>query len=114
MLLRSRRRPATAAVRTREKQQRDVQLPDAQGTGMSDAKSRVLICSCEKSMSLDPQAVGRACAAHVTHANQLCGAELDFVKTALAGSERITITCTQEAPLFSEIAEDLGKPEPIF
>jgi ferredoxin len=81
---------------------------------MSNAKSRVLICSCEKSMSLDPQAIGRACAAHVTHANQLCGAELDHVKAALAGGERITITCTQEAPLFREVAEELQASEPTF
>jgi ferredoxin len=65
-------------------------------------------------MTLDAQAIGRACSAHVTHANQLCGADLDQVKAALAGGEQITITCTQEAPLFREVAEDLERAEPAF
>jgi ferredoxin len=81
---------------------------------MSGTKPRLLICSCEKSMSLDPQAIGRACAAHVTHGDQLCGLELARVNTALAEGGEVTITCTQEAPLFKEVAEDLDRPAPTF
>ncbi len=81
---------------------------------MSGAKPRLLICSCEKSMSLDAQAIGRACAAHVTHGDQLCGLELARVNTALAEGGEITIACTQEAPLFKEVAEDLERPTPTF
>ncbi len=79
---------------------------------MSGAKPRLLICTCEKSMPLDAPAIGRACSAHVTLANQLCGVDLAQYKTALAEGQRITIACTQEAPLFKEVAEDLEKPEP--
>src|SRR3990172_7357337 len=81
---------------------------------MSGAKPRLLICSCEKSMPLDAQAIGRACSAHVTQANQLCGTDLAQFKTALADGDRITIACTQEAPLFKEVAEDLQRPAPTF
>ena len=81
---------------------------------MSGAKPRLLICSCEKSMSLDAQAIGRACAVHVTHGDQLCGLELARVNTALAEGDEITIACTQEAPLFKEVAEDLERPTPTF
>src|SRR4029453_10916336 len=81
---------------------------------MSGAKPRLLICSCEKSMSLDAQAIGRACSADVMHGDQLCGLELARVNTALAEGGEITITCTQEAPLFKEIAEDLERATPTF
>lgn len=82
---------------------------------MSEAKPRLLICTCEKSMSLDAQAIARACSAHVGQGDQLCGRELERMKTALAeGSGELTITCTQEAPLFKEVAEDLERPAPTF
>ena len=81
---------------------------------MSGAKPRLLICSCEKSMPLDTQTIGRVCAAHLTQANQLCGVELDQVKAALAEGGTITIACTQEAPLFREVAEDLKREAPNF
>jgi ferredoxin len=81
---------------------------------MSGDKPRLLICTCEKSMPLDAQAIGRACSAHVTQANQLCGLDLAQFKTALTEGAGITIACTQEAPLFKEIAEDLGQAQPTF
>jgi ferredoxin len=69
-------------------------------------KSRLLICSCEKTMPLDVQAIGRGCSANMTQANQLCGLELEKFKTALAEGQPITVACTQEAPRFKEVAED--------
>jgi ferredoxin len=73
---------------------------------MSSAKSHLLVCSCEKTMPLDTQAIRRGCAAHMTQANQLCGLDLAQFKAALAEGEAITVACTQEAPLFKEVAED--------
>jgi ferredoxin len=81
---------------------------------MSGAKPRLLICSCEKSMPLDAQAIGRACSAHLTQANQLCGTDLAQYKAALAEGAQITIACTQEAPLFREVAEELAQAEPTL
>lgn len=73
---------------------------------MNSAKFRLLVCSCEKSMPLDAQAIGRGCAAHMTQANQLCGLDLAQFKAALAEGQAITVACTQEAPLFKEVAEE--------
>ena len=42
----------------------------------------------------------------IKQANQLCGLDLDQFKAALAEGAPITVTCTQEAPLFEEVAED--------
>ncbi len=73
---------------------------------MSATSSHLLICSCEKTMPLDAQAIGRGCAAAITQANQLCGLELERFKQALADGAPITVACTQEAPLFRELAEN--------
>jgi ferredoxin len=72
---------------------------------MSAAPSHLLICSCEKTMPLDAQAIGRGCAGTITQANQLCGLELDRFKQALADGAPVTVACTQEEPLFREVAE---------
>src|SRR3954452_18873805 len=72
---------------------------------MSAAKSHLLICSCEKSMPLDADAIGRGSAAEITLAHQLCGLELDRFRQALGGGVPVTVACTQQAPLFKEVAE---------
>ncbi|WP_375415244.1 4Fe-4S binding protein [uncultured Bradyrhizobium sp.] len=81
---------------------------------MGAAKSHLLICSCEKSMPLDTHAIGRGCEGAITQANQLCGLELDRFKQALADGAQVTVACTQEAPLFREIAEDFPQTHLTF
>src|SRR3989440_9808436 len=81
---------------------------------MSAATSRLLICSCEKTMPLDAAAIGRGCTAKVTQANQLCGQELERFKQALADGAPITVACTQEAPLFREVAENSPQAQLTF
>ena len=81
---------------------------------MSAASSHLLICSCEKTMPLDAEAIGRGCTGKITQANQLCGLELDRFKAALADGAPITVACTQEAPLFREVAEDTPQAELTF
>ena len=65
-------------------------------------------------MPLDPAAIGRGCAAEITQANQLCGLELDRFKQALASGSPITVACTQEAPLFREVAENSPQTQLTF
>ena len=81
---------------------------------MSAATSRLLICSCEKTMPLDAEAIGRGCTGKITQANQLCGLDLDRFKEALAAGTPITVACTQEAPLFREVAENSPQAELTF
>ena len=78
---------------------------------MADRKREILICSCEDTMPLDAGAVKRGCGGvKVTTARQLCRAELDTFRAA-AGAPLI-VGCTQEAPLFAEIAEETsGEPD---
>jgi len=60
---------------------------------------------------LDAGAVRRGCrGATVETAGQLCRAELDRYRAAVAAGAPLIVGCTQEAPLFAEVAQD-GKKQ---
>ncbi|WP_433996112.1 4Fe-4S binding protein [Bradyrhizobium lablabi] len=65
-------------------------------------------------MPLDAQAIGRGCAGKITRADQLCGLELERFKAALKTGAPITVACTQEEPLFREVAEDVPQAQLTF
>jgi ferredoxin len=74
---------------------------------MAEQPRNILICSCDDSMPLDVEAVQRVCrGAEVTTGRQLCRAELERFRKTAAGGEPILVACTQEAPLFAEIASE--------
>ncbi|MTI42354.1 4Fe-4S binding protein [Roseibium hamelinense] len=70
------------------------------------AQSRILLCNCFKTMDLTGAAglVDSELAAPVC--TELCRGETSVFETALAQDGDLLVACTQEAPLFSEIAED--------
>lgn len=68
----------------------------------------IFVCDCEGTMAVDADAIGKACGGKVVAGRQLCGAELDRVRPALAKPGEVVIACTAQAPLFREAAEDLG------
>jgi ferredoxin len=74
---------------------------------MADSPRKVLVCSCEDTMPLDAEALRRGCrGADFMTAGQLCRAEIDRFRAVAAEGGAITVGCTQEAPLFSEIASE--------
>ena len=82
---------------------------------MAEGPRNVLICSCEDTMPLDGEKVRRACGDSVViEGRQFCRAELERVRKAAAGGGPIVIACTQEAPLFNEVAEEGGADSPTF
>jgi ferredoxin len=73
---------------------------------MAERPRKILICSCDDTMPLDGAAVQRACrGVEVLEGRQLCRAELERFRKAAAGAD-LTVACTQEAPLFTEVAGD--------
>src|ERR1044072_104368 len=81
---------------------------------MADRPQNILICSCEDTMPLAADAVRRGCrGAQVLTANYLCRAQLDLFRTAIAGAEPMIVGCTQEAPLFSEVAAEVENAAPL-
>ena len=69
--------------------------------------TRLFVCSCEKTMSFDPAKLGAAYGEVSSH-HQLCRTEIGAVETALATESPVCIACTQERPLFEEIAAEAG------
>jgi ferredoxin len=67
----------------------------------------VFACSCEETMSLDEAALARGCGGSLRTADQLCRRQLGLFKAALAAGAPVTVGCTQEAPLFSEVADEV-------
>jgi ferredoxin len=80
---------------------------------MADLTRHLLICSCDDTMPLDAEAVRRGCRSQTTAAKQLCRAELDCFRTIAAQDTPLTVACTQEAHLFSEVAGEIGRKTPI-
>ncbi|MBV9079019.1 MAG: 4Fe-4S binding protein [Methylobacteriaceae bacterium] len=72
------------------------------------APRTILACSCEGTVPLDGGAIRRGCGGEVQEAEQLCRRELDRFRAALATGQPLTVSCTQEAPLFTEVAEEAG------
>src|SRR5215510_1312659 len=83
---------------------------------MAERPRTILICSCEDTMPLDGEAVRRACrGAEVIEGRQLCRAELERFRKAATAGGTVTVACTQEAPLFSEVAGEMeGSATPGF
>ncbi|MGD1876830.1 MAG: 4Fe-4S binding protein [Kiloniellaceae bacterium] len=70
---------------------------------------RVLVCNCDSTMPLEEAALTRACQAvgatgKAELNTQLCRAQLGTFQRAILGDQPVTVACTQEAPLFREIA----------
>ncbi|UCH72617.1 MAG: 4Fe-4S dicluster domain-containing protein [Rhodospirillales bacterium] len=71
---------------------------------------RILLCSCENTMSLDGKALARACGASASPeiASQLCRAQIENFRSEIGKGGRVIVACTQEAPLFHEIASEIA------
>lgn len=68
---------------------------------------RVLVCDCAGTMPLDATGLGKALDAEPPALHRLlCRSQRDAFARALATGEPLIVACTQEAPLFDEIAAD--------
>lgn len=73
-------------------------------------RRHVLICDCERTMAPNGKALASALATEEPVVQtQLCRGQIDAFKAALATGEPVLVGCTQEAPLFSEIAEEAAQ-----
>lgn len=64
-------------------------------------------------MPLDAEVIGRGCGGRLKTADQLCGRDLDRVREALGTGAPVTISCTLQAPLFDEVAAELGAEDRV-
>jgi ferredoxin len=75
---------------------------------MTDSR-RTLVCSCDGTMPLGTEAIRCGCQSEPITATQLCRAELDRFRSVAAQDGPVTVACTQEAALFSDIAAQAGR-----
>ena len=76
---------------------------------MTEKNRKVLLCTCAETMKVDGGAIGKALGCgDIPVQRQLCRANVSAFESALADGGDPMVGCTQEAPLFSEIAEDAG------
>ncbi|MGI9476829.1 MAG: 4Fe-4S dicluster domain-containing protein [Hyphomicrobiaceae bacterium] len=76
----------------------------------SSERATLLVCDCAGTMSIDGAALGSALGreAAVNVCTLLCRRELPVFEAALKTDDRLLVACTQEAPLFDEVAGDAG------
>jgi ferredoxin len=73
---------------------------------MADRRA-VVVCSCEGTMPLDGEVLRHACqGGQLVTGQHFCGAERERFAALVAAGAPITMGCTQEAPLFREIAKE--------
>ena len=80
---------------------------------MTAPEPLIFACSCEGTMPLDEAALAAGCGGALHKADQLCRRELDRFRRAVASGAAVTVGCTQEAPLFSEVAGESGAAERV-
>jgi ferredoxin len=75
---------------------------------MTELARTLMVCSCEETMPLDAEALRRGCrGAEISEHRHLCRSQIERFRDMLAQAGAITVACTQEAPLFEEVAADL-------
>ncbi|MDJ1159611.1 4Fe-4S binding protein [Chelatococcus sp. SYSU_G07232] len=81
---------------------------------MAGEKPRVFACSCEDTMPLDAETIRRGLPdSGLRTCRQLCRSQLDLFRAALAEAGPLVVGCTQEAPLFEEVAGESGFAAPL-
>ncbi len=75
---------------------------------MTDIARTLMVCSCEDTMPLDGAALQRGCkGSAISEHRHLCRSQIERFQAMLGKSDAITVACTQEAPVFEEVAADL-------
>jgi ferredoxin len=71
-------------------------------------KEKLLVCNCQRTMEIDGWRLAGALGRNrpLTVHTELCRSQLAAYETALAGGGPVHVACTQEAPLFREVAEE--------
>ena len=75
------------------------------------SKGTLIVCNCQRTMDINGSGLARALGrddALPVH-SELCRAGLTAFESALAGGGPIQVACTQEAPLFREVAAEKGR-----
>ncbi|MGI9369737.1 MAG: 4Fe-4S binding protein [Ruegeria sp.] len=77
--------------------------------------SKLILCDCEGSQSLDKDRIGKACGAECSKVHTaLCTRELPLATELFQQGGQLVVACGQEQEIFRELAQELGVDEPGF
>lgn len=86
--------------------------PDREQKLSGIKQATLFICNCQRTMEIDGQKLGHALGrTSLSVQSELCRAGLSNFEAAIAGGGDVHVACTQEAPLFREVAEEMAKIE---
>ncbi len=72
-------------------------------------RKTLLLCSCDKTQSLDAEALKRVAGAEqAIQVDQLCGSEMPVAVEHLGATNELIIACGQQAGLFERLAEEIA------
>lgn len=75
----------------------------------AETKATLLVCNCQRTMEIDGERLGGMLGTGALPVHtELCRAGLSNFESAVGRGLPIHVACTQEAPLFREVAEDLA------
>ncbi|MGE3427138.1 MAG: 4Fe-4S dicluster domain-containing protein [Hyphomicrobiaceae bacterium] len=75
-------------------------------------KATLLVCNCQRTMEIDGEKLARALGRSTLPIHsELCRAGLSNYEAAIATGGDVHVACTQEAPLFREVAEEKATTE---
>ena len=76
---------------------------------MTHARCNVLLCNCNRTMAIDAQSIGKALGLETAPsvATALCRKDVPAFESAMKSGEATLVACTQEAPLFTELHQEL-------
>jgi ferredoxin len=77
---------------------------------------RLFVCNCEKTMDIDGDALAVCLGVEdeLTVYSNLCRTQLESYARRLETNEPMLVACTQEAPLFRELADEQGGRDILF
>ncbi len=83
-------------------------------TPLRAATPSLLVCNCQRTMEIDAArlAAGLGVPSLTVH-HELCRAQVKSFETALDAGQPLLVACTQEAPLFQEVAREKGSETPL-
>ena len=73
----------------------------------------LVLCSCDKSISYDPDKFKPQGFDDVICTDQLCGNDLDVAVAALTEREQVVFACEQQARVFEDLTEELQSEEAL-
>src|SRR3954464_16090628 len=76
---------------------------------MTTGRSKVLLCNCNRTMSVDAKALAAALKLEriPVVATELCRKHVSSFEASVKSGDDVLVACTQEAPLFSELHREL-------